>query len=164
MTRSRTSAPRLRSPVRALLGMLTALSLGGAANAGPPADTRVAPATRGLFVALRVCAACHAVGPLGAGPDREAPSFVTIRLRHDPASLRRRLAEISTSGHQQMPPIPLTAREIEDVASYIETVLPAPAPLPSATQAAAASSQTRLSFTSVGSWPGAVRRPRPALS
>jgi len=113
--------------MRRILTMLVALGMGGAAVAAPRPDTDGGSASRGLYVALRVCAACHAVGTLGAGPDSEAPPFATIRLRHDKAGLRRRLGEISTSGHRDMPPIPMTPREIEDVASYIETVAPTPA-------------------------------------
>ena len=129
-----------RAPMRSTLALLAVLSLSDAAHAGPDPGAGVAPATRGLFVALRKCAACHAVGPLGAGPDAEAPPFGTIRLRHDPASLRRRLGEIASIGHQKMPPIRLSAQEIEDVASYIETVAPPAASPPQASQVARRSS------------------------
>jgi mono/diheme cytochrome c family protein len=94
----------------------------GPARAATPAQPNADAAMRGLYVALRVCAACHAVDTFGKGPDGEAPSFAVIRLRHNRASLRRRLQEIAAVGHQQMPAIPLTRSEIEDVASYIETV------------------------------------------
>lgn len=83
-------------------------------------------ANRGLYVALRICAACHAVGPLGHGPDGAAPSFATLQQRFDGPALRRRLADISTSGHELMPPIAMTPREIEDVATYIASVGPPP--------------------------------------
>jgi len=119
--------PKRGITMRQILMVLAVLSFGGAAAAAPRADAGGESATRGLYVALRVCAACHAVATLGAGPDGLAPPFAAIRLRHDKAGLRRRLGEISTSGHQEMPPIPLTAREIEDVATYIETVVPTPA-------------------------------------
>ena len=112
-----------------VLAAIAAFSIGAgfpaaAAPAGPYAQAD--SANRGLYVALRVCAACHAVGPLGDGPDDEAPRFATIGRRHDAASLRRRLREISVAGHQDMPPIPLTAREIEDVATYIASVAATP--------------------------------------
>jgi mono/diheme cytochrome c family protein len=119
--------------MRRVLAAIAVLSAGVAvsAAAAPPAPyAREDSANRGLYVALRVCAACHAVGPLGEGPDGEAPRFATIGRRHDAASLRRRLGEISVSGHQDMPPIPLTAREIEDVATYIQSVAAAPAAKP----------------------------------
>jgi mono/diheme cytochrome c family protein len=123
--------------MRYLLSLMALMSVAGAALAAPDPNGQVAPATRGLFVALRKCAACHAVGPLGAGPDAEAPPFGAIRLRHDSVTLRQRLGEISVSGHQNMPPIRLSAKEIEDVASYIETVAPAaPAGVPASSQIA----------------------------
>lgn len=86
--------------------------------------------TRGLYVALRICAACHAVGPLGAGPDSEAPAFGTIRSRHDPAGLARLLTSISAAGHKEIPPISMSPQEIRDVAAYIESVPPPSVALP----------------------------------
>ena len=103
-------------------GALAAPAWGAAPAAGAPSDA----ANRGLYVALRVCAACHAVGPLGTGPDKLAPAFATIRLHHDAPTLRRRLREISSVGHHEMPPIAMTVQEQDDVAAYIEAA-PAPA-------------------------------------
>jgi cytochrome c len=118
--------PRQRGDaMRRLLSTLALLSIGGglavpAWGATPVAGAPSDAASRGLYVALRVCAACHAVGPLGTGPDTLAPAFATIRLHHDAPTLRRRLQEISTVGHHEMPAIVMTAQEQEDVAAYIE--------------------------------------------
>jgi mono/diheme cytochrome c family protein len=93
----------------------------------PPSAPMADSASRGLYVALRVCAACHKVAFPGAGPDSGAPSFAVIRQRHDAAGLRRLLEQISSTGHKAMPPIPMSPQEIEDVAAYIGTVAPASA-------------------------------------
>jgi mono/diheme cytochrome c family protein len=109
--------------MRPILMIVAALAVGGATPAFAvdlPSDSAV----RGLFIAVSVCAACHTVGTLGTEPDREAPPFATIWPRHDKQSLRRRLREISSSGHRAMPAIPLTPRQIEDVANYIEAIVP----------------------------------------
>lgn len=111
-----------------VLGMVAVLSAG--APTSPPAASAPAASTdaasRGLYVALRVCAACHKVAYPGAGPDSGAPSFAAIHSRHDPAELHRLLVEISRQGHHAMPPIPMSRQEIEDVAAYIAAVAPAP--------------------------------------
>jgi mono/diheme cytochrome c family protein len=102
-----------------VLGAIAVLSA-GAQTAPPSADA----ASRGLYVALRVCSACHKVAYPGVGPDSAAPSFAAIHARHDPASLHRLLVEIANAGHQAMPPIPMSSAEIEDVAAYIASVPP----------------------------------------
>ena len=100
--------------------------LGAGAQAAPPTPPSADAASRGPYVALRVCSACHKVAYPGVGPDSAAPSFAAIHARHDPSSLHSRLVEISISGHQAMPPIPMSPAEIEDVAAYIATVPPFP--------------------------------------
>jgi len=111
----------------------TFIILGLAALLGGCATTAAAPATgsavdRGLFVALRACAGCHAVGGTDRSPNGIAPPFSYIRMRYDEAALQRLLADISRNGHYEMPPIYMTDDEIRDVTAYIQTVEPAAAP------------------------------------
>jgi mono/diheme cytochrome c family protein len=105
-----------------VLGAIAVLSAG--AQTSPAPTDAGDSASRGLYVALRVCSACHKVAFPGVGPDLAAPSFASIHARYDPDGLRRMLADISRTGHRMMPPIPLSSREIEDVAAYIATVPP----------------------------------------
>ncbi|HEX2817491.1 MAG TPA: cytochrome c [Phenylobacterium sp.] len=107
-----------------ILGAIAALSAGAQTAPSPAASPD--PASRGLYVALRVCSACHKVAFPGVGPDSAAPSFAAIHARHDAEGLHSLLVEISSAGHQEMPPIPMSPAEIEDVAAYIATVPPAP--------------------------------------
>lgn len=98
--------------------------LGGCATTG--ADPAMGSAVdRGLFVALRACAGCHAVGGTDRSPNGIAPPFSVLRMQYDDAALQTRLADISRNGHQEMPPIYMTDDEIRDVTAYIQTVEPA---------------------------------------
>ncbi len=112
-----------------VLGAIVMLSAGAQTALPTPPSSDGDGAIRGLYVALRVCSACHKVAYPGVGPDSAAPSFAAIHAGHEPAGLHRLLVEISNAGHQAMPPIPMSPAEIEDVAAYIATV---PAPPPSA--------------------------------
>lgn len=105
-----------------VLGAIAVLSAG--AQALPAQTDQADAANRGLYVALRVCSACHKVAYPGVGPDRAAPSFASIHARYDPEGLRRRLEDISRVGHREMPAIPMSSREIDDVVAYIATVPP----------------------------------------
>src|SRR5471032_3010799 len=106
-----------------LLVLSAIAALGASPQTTPPSADA---ASRGLYVALRVCSACHKVAFPGVGPDSAAPSFAAIHARHDAEGLHSLLVEISSAGHQEMPPIPMSPAEIEDVAAYIATVPPAP--------------------------------------
>jgi mono/diheme cytochrome c family protein len=105
-----------------LMSFLFLAATGCATSGQAPPKSQDASVDRGRFYALRSCAACHAVGVLGASPNGSAPSFSTIRLRYNALSLPRRLAEISEHGHYEMPPISMTPDEIRDLVAYIETV------------------------------------------
>jgi mono/diheme cytochrome c family protein len=131
-----------------VLGVIAVLSAG--AQTPPPPTASADSASRGLYVALRVCAACHKVAYPGVGPDSAAPSFAVIRQRHDGADLRRLVEQISRTGHQAMPPIPMSRQEIEDVADYIGAVAPAPAatrPRPDGRESAPPDRRIALSTT-----------------
>ncbi len=110
---------------RAFLALGLFAVVGGCATAAePPTVSRslaTASSDRGLFLVLRSCAGCHAVGPLGESPTVAAPTFGELRLRYNPLSLERRLRDISKNGHMEMPPVRLADDEIEDIVAYIET-------------------------------------------
>jgi cytochrome c len=112
---------------RTLLTLAMLATAGGCATGpfpAPKSPTLDASADRGRFFVLRSCAGCHAVGSLGESPNSSAPSFASVRLRHNVLSLERRLAQISRSGHFEMPPIYMSDAEIKDIAAYIETIEP----------------------------------------
>ena len=109
-----------------VIPILALLVSGCAALTARPIDAPLASVDRGRFFVLRSCAGCHSVGELGASPNNHAPPFSTVRMRFDEPGLRRRLAEISSWGHVEMPPVAMTPDEIRDIAAYIETVNPHP--------------------------------------
>jgi len=75
--------PTEEVPVRRILVALGLFSpLAGCVAAEAPQTYMTArneATDRGLYVALRSCAGCHAVGSLGSSPSSRAPSFATIR-------------------------------------------------------------------------------------
>src|SRR5471032_2427183 len=66
-----------------LLVLSAIAALGASPQTTPPSADA---ASRGLYVALRVCSACHKVAFPGVGPDSAAPSFAAIHARHDAGS------------------------------------------------------------------------------
>ena len=120
----------LRTPVRSVLASGLAvpnliLLLGACAAIAPaPLTTLQASTDRGRFYALRSCAGCHSVGSRGLGPDGHAPAFRNLDNRVAPGELPRRLGELSSGGHREMPPIYMSPDEIQDLAAYIVTLKP----------------------------------------
>lgn len=117
-----------RAPVRGVLARLAAclsLLLGacaGVVEAPAPTAKLQTSVDRGRFYALRSCAGCHAVGNLGFSPDSHAPAFRNLEQRVAPGDLSHRLAELSTGGHGEMPPIYMSPDEIGDLTAYLRTL------------------------------------------
>ena len=103
-----------------LTGALTACAT---PQHGPPQPLSPA-AERGLQFVSRSCAGCHAVGGAGHSANAVAPPFASVRMRHTSIGLERSLAQISREGHGEMPPIYMTASEMQDIVAYIESLEP----------------------------------------
>jgi len=105
-----------------MLAVAMVVTLTGAL--GGCTSTKGAPATatasmRGLEVARRHCAACHAVEPAGGTSPRDrAPSFASVEMRHT-AALEDRVENLTRRGHYGMPPVPLRDDQVLDVVAYI---------------------------------------------
>jgi mono/diheme cytochrome c family protein len=105
------------------LATLLGIALLGCANAG----AGVAPATsieRGRQLAERSCAGCHALDPLEDRALGRAPALYDVRLRLSAASLHRRLKDMDRYGHDEMPPMDLSADEIDALIEYLDTMRP----------------------------------------
>jgi len=104
----------------AVLG--TALALLGAAETVQAARhlKEPTPAQRGHLVAVRRCAACHAIEPGGVSPRARAPGFATVEMQHT-AGLEGRLQDLTQHGHYDMPPVPLQPGEVADLLAYIQS-------------------------------------------
>jgi mono/diheme cytochrome c family protein len=102
----------------AIFSMVVAVAGDVSAEAIRPADPE-----RGHAVALRWCAGCHAV-PGAAMQTDQAPSFQSIVSRRNAAEVRAFLFE----PRHPMPPLRLSNQDAEDVATYLDTLRPAPKP------------------------------------
>lgn len=109
--------------------ILITLSLAGALTAcatpQPGPTPALSPAAeRGLQFVTRSCGGCHAVGYGGHSANAVAPPFASVRMRQTAIGLERSLAQISREGHGEMPPIYMTAAEMQDIVAYIESLEP----------------------------------------
>lgn len=108
-----------------LITLSLAAALAGCATTQPPPRQPLSPAAeRGLQFVTRACAGCHAVGYDGHGANAVAPPFASVRMRHTAIGLERSLAQIAREGHGEMPPIYMTAAEMQDIVAYIESLEP----------------------------------------
>ena len=78
-----------------------------------------AAADRGLALANRNCAGCHAVGQDGASPLAAAPPFRQVSTQFDQTALAEHLREIAATGYYKMPAGRLRQDEVEDLTAYI---------------------------------------------
>ena len=95
--------------------------LASAFSACAAVGLRYAPpsaAVLGHEVAVRACAACHAVEPGGTSRNARAPAFGSLEMRHT-AGLENRVAELTRRGHYEMPPLKLTPDEVRELVAYI---------------------------------------------
>ena len=104
-----------------------ALACGGCATAGlVPSPSLPDPAAeavaKGHALAAQTCAACHAIEPAGASPNRRAPPFRALAGRYVPLTLHHRLTEIAETGHYEMAPVPVHSDEVEALAAYINSL------------------------------------------
>ena len=100
---------------------VSVLALGACAAVGLRRHAPPTPASRGHAVAVRACAACHAVEPGGASRSARAPAFGSLEMRHT-AGLEGRVEALTRVGHYAMPPIRLSPGEAGDLVAYIESL------------------------------------------
>jgi len=109
-----------------VLALVLGVGLSGCVSSPPAPEPQPlsAAAERGRSFALRACGGCHALGSGRRSANAVAPSFATIRMRHTSLALERALADIARQGHGEMPPIYMTAGEIDDLVAYVESLEP----------------------------------------
>ena len=76
----------------------------------------------GKVLAEKHCARCHAIGPTGASPFKDAPPFREVVKRYPVENLAEALAEGITVGHPAMPEFTFSPDQIEDLLSYLATL------------------------------------------
>ena len=104
-----------RSPVRRIAPILAAAALLAATQAA------AGDAGAGRTLAEQWCTGCHLIGPADRGSDT-APPFTAIAAdpEKDPEHLRTWLA----TPHTEMPAMPLSRRDIDDLVAYITGLAP----------------------------------------
>jgi mono/diheme cytochrome c family protein len=81
-------------------------------------------AARGLKIAERDCAACHAVGRTGESVNPKSPPFRTLAQRYPLQELEEALAEGIMVGHEgpEMPPFEFSPGRIADLMAYLGAI------------------------------------------
>lgn len=81
-----------------------------------------APATLGRAFAREHCASCHAVGPRGASPMREAPSFRSLARRFPINDTADVMVEGTDHRHAAMPDFRLDRADTADLTAYLKAL------------------------------------------
>ena len=68
------------------------------------------------------CASCHAIGRIGASPNKDAPAFRTLGQRYPVDSLEEALGEGILSGHPDMPEFRFDADEVGAIIAYLQSI------------------------------------------
>jgi cytochrome c len=79
---------------------------------------------RGLAIAKRECARCHAVTGEGQSPDRKAPPFRELSTKYPVEHLAESLAEGIVVGHGDMPEFIFEPPDIDALLAYISSLAP----------------------------------------
>jgi mono/diheme cytochrome c family protein len=112
---------------RTALSAILGLALAGCATGGEAQAPGVAPVgevDRGRQLAERSCAGCHALDAREERAIGRAPALHDVRLRLSAESLHRRLKDMDRYGHDEMPPMDLSADEIDDLLAFLDTRKP----------------------------------------
>lgn len=104
-------------PLRHALSMLLLTGLMETAAAATDGQVQ-----RGKTFVGANCAACHAVGRIGASPLNVAPAFRDLHTKYPVEDLGEALAEGITTGHPTMPDFQLEPDQITDVVAYLKSL------------------------------------------
>jgi tetratricopeptide (TPR) repeat protein len=76
----------------------------------------------GKALAEKRCGSCHAVEAKGASPDKSAPEFLKLSLRHPLFALRTPITQSIHAAHDQMPNFKSSDDEIDMIVAYINSL------------------------------------------
>jgi cytochrome c len=76
----------------------------------------------GLALAERMCAQCHAIGPIGASAHSSAPAFRDLDRRIDLDGFTGQLREGLVSGHPDMPTFRFSREDARALTAYLRTI------------------------------------------
>jgi len=79
---------------------------------------------RGLKIAQRNCAPCHALGRTGDSPNPNSPPFRTLAQRYPLSELEETMGEGMMVGHEgpEMPMFEFKPDQIEDFIAYLGSI------------------------------------------
>ena len=97
----------------ALIGFASAICAAAAAEG----DVK-----RGEALVTRHCAACHAVGRVGAGLHPQAPPFRSLGSRYPVDALEEALGEGIVSGHPDMPEFRFSGPDVGAIIAYLKSI------------------------------------------
>jgi mono/diheme cytochrome c family protein len=112
----------------ALAAAILAMSAGACATPPAPLYTPLSPAERarliadGRDIAMRHCAACHAVGPTDASPRQDAAPLRIMLERYDSGALAGNLMIGVRVGHPDMPLFQLSPRGADALVEYLYAI------------------------------------------
>jgi cytochrome c len=87
------------------------------ATASAEADERALG--KGKALVETNCAICHAAGPQGSSPLRDAPPFRDVATRYDGGELEDALNEGVATEHPAMPDWQMTPEQAHEISTYI---------------------------------------------
>jgi len=101
------------------LVLLLAAACAACATAPPDDEAHVRV---GRAFLERSCAGCHGIGLMDTSPNPRAPTLRQLALTRSDRELARALAEVSSRGHLNMPPVYVTPRERREVLIYLRAL------------------------------------------
>lgn len=99
-----------------------ALASIGSEAAARPAPPALTSADRGLVLAERNCAVCHAIGARGESPNAKAPPFRLMHRRYPAESLDEAFRRGLLTRHPAMPEMRFLPQELADLTAYFRTL------------------------------------------
>lgn len=78
----------------------------------------------GKALAEKSCGSCHSVEAKGISPDKNAPEFLKLSLRHPLLALRTPITQSIHAAHDQMPNFKSSDDEIDMIVAYINSLSP----------------------------------------
>jgi mono/diheme cytochrome c family protein len=76
----------------------------------------------GRQIAEKICGGCHAVGPQGQSPHKDAPPFREIAARGNVENLEEALGEGIVVGHPDMPQFKFKAQDVGALIAYLKSL------------------------------------------
>ncbi len=87
-----------------------------------PEQARADLAARGRYIAVTLCASCHAIDEERDSPRPDAPPMLTLIDRYDPEMLTEDLIEGIRVGHDGMPNFDMSVLEADALVAYLKSL------------------------------------------